>query len=243
MNLQKHFDKDSLHHAYLIEGARDEVAPEIIKFLESLKIKTKSNPDLVEISVDSFKMEDARNLKLYGAHKGFSDAQNAKKIFIISANNFLIEAQNTLLKLFEEPIENTYFFIITPDASTILKTLLSRFYLITPRQHLGGELEDAEKFIKMTPKNRLDFIKELLTVEELEDEEGNEIATLDSARSRALKFLNALESVLHKRMSRTVLDMSVFEHFFKVREFLRMPGSSAKTLMESVALITPNFSK
>lgn len=244
--ISKYLDKNNLHHAYLIEGARDEVAPEILKFLESLKIKTKGNPDLVEISVDSFKMEDARNLKLHGGHKGFSDDKNAKKIFIISANNFLLEAQNSLLKLFEEPIENTYFFIITPDTSTIVKTLLSRFYLITPRQRLGGEVEDAEKFIKMSPKNRLDFIKELLTVEELEDaptevgvptEVGKDVS-MDSARSRALKFLNALESVLHKK---TVLDTSVFHHLFKVREFLRMPGSSAKTLMESVALITPSF--
>jgi len=33
----------------------------------------------------------------------------------------------------------------------------------------------------------------------------------------------------------------MFQHFLKVREFLRMPGSSAKNLMESVALIIPIF--
>ena len=82
-----------------------------------------------------------------------------------------------------------------------------------------------------------------------EDEDGNEVVVLDSTRTQALKFLNALESVavsktvFDKNMSRTVLDIRVdfFEHIFKVREFLRMPGSSTKTLMESVAIIVPSF--
>ncbi len=85
---------------------------------------------------------------------------------------------------------------------------------------------------------RLDFIKEMLVEEESEDADGNEIAVLNSARSRAINFLNALESVL---VSRAVLDSNIFPHFFKVREVLRMPGSSTKMLMESVALVVPDF--
>lgn len=236
--IQKHLDKNNLHHAYLIEGNREGVVPEIIKFLQGLKIKTEGNPDLVQIHTNSFKIDDARNLKVYGTQKGYSEDKAAKKIFIISANNFLLEAQNSLLKLFEEPIENTYFFVITPDASGLLKTLVSRFYFISEKSDSAPELKDAEKFIKMPIKTRLDFIKELL----VEPEENSDRA-LDSVRVKALKFLNALEVTLHKQTPRGILDTSVFHHFFKVREFLRMPGSSPKTLMESVALITPNLSK
>ena len=87
----------------------------------------------------------------------------------------------------------------------------------------------------MSLKNRLDFIKELL----IDAEEEN--LAVDSARSKALNFLNNLESALHKKMSKAVFDTKVFEHFFSVRKFLRMPGSSTKSLMESVALITPNM--
>ncbi|HEV7702550.1 MAG TPA: hypothetical protein VGO63_03875 [Candidatus Paceibacterota bacterium] len=241
MNIEKYLDKENLHHAYLVEGSRDEIIPEILEFLKSLKIKTEGNPDVVQMHTDTFKIDDARNLKIYGREKGYT---SAKKIFIISANNFLSEAQNSLLKLFEEPIENTYFFIVAPDASVFIKTLSSRLYFISTKSDISAELKDAEKFIKMPLKSRLDFIKELLTTEELEDEEGlsaqagNEVIQLDSIRSKALKFLNALESVFHKKMPKTAFDTSVFEHIFKVREFLRMPGSSPKTLMESVALIT-----
>ena len=28
----EHLDKDNLHHAYLIEGAHEEIVPEILKF-------------------------------------------------------------------------------------------------------------------------------------------------------------------------------------------------------------------
>jgi len=239
--LKEYLNKNNLHHAYLIEGNRDEILKEVLEFIKSLGIKTAGNADVAQISLDSFKVEDARNLKSYAMERGFSNEKNAKKIFIISANNFLLEAQNSLLKIFEEPIENTHFFIITPDASALLKTLVSRFYFISAGSGLTEELKDAQKFIAMPLQSRIDFIKDLLAETEEEDEEGNEIVALDSTRSKALKFLNALEVALYKKMSRGVLDIVCFEHFFKVREFLRQPGSSAKTLMESVALVIPNF--
>ncbi len=243
MSIKEHLDKDNLHHAYLIESGKDEALPIIFDFIKSLKIKIENNPDLVQIYTDSFKIEDARNLKIYGNQKGYS---SSKKIFIIFANNFLLEAQNSLLKLFEEPIENTYFFVITPDTSNILKTLLSRFYFISAKPDVTLEVKDAlgrspmgeaEKFIKMPLKNRLDFIKEMLSEKDTEDEE--EVVVLDSNRAKILRFLNSLEYSLHKNIKKGAIDVKVFEHIFKTREILRMPGSSPKTLIESVALVIP----
>jgi len=240
MGILKHLDKNNLHHAYLIEGKREEVLPEIFNFLENLGIKTSSNPDFLHLSFDSFKIDDAYNLKSIQYEKSFS---NNKKIFLISANNFLLEAQNTLLKIFEEPIENTHFFIIVPNTDILLKTLVSRFYLIKAPTRVGAptEVGNAEKFIKMSLRERIDFVKELITEEEKEEEPAIET---QSIRAKSLKFLNALESVLvskmpfDKNMSKAGFDI---QHIFKVREFLNQPGSSLKSLMESIALITPNF--
>lgn len=255
--ISKHLDKNNLHHAYLIEGARDEIIQEITKFVKSLGVDTLGNPDFIQINLDSFKIEDARNLKSYVLDKSFSPVKNSKKVFLISANNFLLEAQNTLLKIFEEPIENTHFFVVVPDIHSLLKTFISRFYVISARQDLV-ENQDAEKFITMPLNKRIEFIKELLAEVEEEDEEGNEIVVLDSARSKALKFLNELESTLHSKFVKNFFGFTLpglpggsytdknslqicLQHIFKVREFLRMPGSSAKTLMESVAIVVPNF--
>ncbi|HEV7423601.1 MAG TPA: hypothetical protein VGO21_00230 [Candidatus Paceibacterota bacterium] len=246
MDIFNHLDKNNLHHAYLIEGAREELVPEVLKFVKSLGIETEGNPDFLYISTDSIKIEDARNLKSFAMEKGFGIGKNTKKIFLISANSFLLEAQNSLLKMFEEPIENTIFFLVVPDAHALLKTLVSRFYFISARQDLTEETINADKFIALPLQKRIDFIKELLVEEDenLEEEPplGGSSSKLDSSRSKALKFLNALESALHKKLiSNTSLNITYFEHFFKVREFLRMPGSSTKSLMESVALVIPDF--
>jgi hypothetical protein len=101
MNLiSQHFNKENLHHAYLIEGDREEVTPEITDFLESIGIKINNNPDFYHIKLDALKIDDARNLKSLTSEKSFVDG---KKIFLLSVNSILLEAQNTLLKIFEEP--------------------------------------------------------------------------------------------------------------------------------------------
>ena len=256
MNLiQKHFNKESLHHAYLIEGNRDEVVPEVFEFLKTLKISTEGNPDLVNITIDNFKIDEALELRGMSVDKSFS---SAKKIFIVCANTISLDAENVLLKMFEEPKTDTHFFLIVPDKNTLLKTLLSRFYVISPIPGIGEESKEAEAFIAMSVSSRIDFIKELLIEPEEEDTEGNEIVVLDSARSKALKFLNAIEQALHSKLLKNYAGSSLsglpdgshtdpnflttcFAHFFKVREFLRMPGSSTKSLMEGVALVIPNF--
>ncbi len=223
----KNLDKNSLHHAYLIEGEKEEILPELFEFLKQI------TSEIIQINLDTFKINDARNLKSYSTEKGFSNEKNAKKIFIISANSFLLEAQNSMLKMFEEPIENTHFFVITPDIHNLLPTFVSRFYLISCARQ--GLTQDADKFIKMPLVKRMDFLKELLVVSDEEEED----LSLDSARSRALKFLNSVELALHKKFLENHEQAKFFDHLFKVRKFLRMPGSSPKTLMESVALTIP----
>ncbi|KKR43891.1 hypothetical protein A2356_02935 [Candidatus Nomurabacteria bacterium RIFOXYB1_FULL_39_16] len=235
MGILEHLDKNNLHHAYLIEGARDEIVPEVLAFCEDINIKTSGNPDFCHISIDNFKIDEAFDLRAMSTNKSFS---SEKRIFLICANSFSLDAENVLLKMFEEPVPDTHFFLIVPDANALLKTLVSRFYLISPTPGVGVGITEAEKFIAMPLRDRIDFIKELLTEIEEEDEEGNEIVAQDSTRSKAIKFLNTLESVLHNNFLK---NKDCFEHIFKVREFLRMPGSSTKSLMESVALVIPSF--
>jgi DNA polymerase III delta prime subunit len=251
MKLIEHINKDNLHHAYLIEGDREEVVAEVISIMEGLGIEVSGNSDFVRVSADSFKVDDARNLKSFAGERVSSAG---KKIFLISANNFLLEAQNTLLKMFEEPIENTHFFLTVPDTSALLGTFLSRFYVIKTKKEVDSL--QAEEFIKMPLARRIDFVKELLQESEDEDEEGNEIIVLNSARAKALKFLNALEASIHSKFFKNPSGLlqsatgtfpaqdslkTCISQIFQVRKFLRMPGSSAKSLMESVALVVPKF--
>ena len=234
----QHLDKNNLHHAYLIEGMRDEIIPEILVWLESLGVKTSANPDFCQILIDNFKKEEAMDLRSMGSEKSFGAE---KKIFIVGANSFSLDAQNILLKMFEEPIENTHFFLIVPDAHILLRTLVSRFYLISSRQGLAKDrLKEAEKFIALPLNKRIEFIKLLIAEEESDNKE--EIVVDNSARSKALEFLDTLELVLHNKFvqsSTLNIKTDFFEQIFTAREFLRQPGSSVKSLMESVALTIP----
>ncbi|MDQ3075676.1 MAG: hypothetical protein M3Q34_00920 [bacterium] len=233
----KHINKNNLHHAYLIEGNKEEVIPEIFSLLKELNIETKANPDFLQIDLDSFKIDDARTLKSLTSEMSFSNDIASKKVFIISANSFLLEAQNSLLKVFEEPIENTHFFIVAPSTQIFLPTLLSRFYVIKNNSGTNLDVKEAQLFIQMPLGQRIDYLKDLL--KGTEDDEESET---DSPRTKALRFLDGLEQVLHKSyISKTVFDKNTntFEQIFKVRKYLRQPGSSAKSLMESVALSIP----
>ncbi|MFA6273566.1 MAG: hypothetical protein WC662_00195 [Candidatus Paceibacterota bacterium] len=255
MKVSDHLDKNNLHHAYLIEGLREEIIPEILEYIESLGIKTLGNPDFCQISMDNFKIDEALNLRSMGTEKAFTDN---KKIFVVSANNFSLDAQGVLLKMFEEPIENTHFFLIVPEADVLLRTLVSRFYLIKTKSNLDNLEKEVEKFISMPLSERIIFVKSLITDEEESTSpqpspyqgEGE----LNSPRSKALKFLNVLESVLHQKVfnvekdrplqdwkGRSFSSTDFFDKIFTAREFIRQPGSSTKSLMEMVALIVPKL--
>lgn len=243
-------NKNNLHHAYLIEGKKEVNLPLVLEILSELGINITNNPDFYHLEVDSFKMKDGEYLKTLTSNKSFSDKVGSKKIFIISANSFLLEAQNSLLKVFEEPIENTHFFVLTPSVSVFIPTLLSRFYVI--REDIDEQNIDKEvdTFLKSSKFQRIEFLKVLLKgsnrdEEDEDDSEGDEIV-VDSPKSKALKFLDGLELALHKNLYKKFTSngdskniKSIFEQIFKVRKYLRQPGSSAKSLMESVALSIP----
>lgn len=231
LGLAEHFNKNKLHHAYLIEGNEKEIIPEVLEFLSLLGLDIHNNPDIYHISFDVLKIDDAKEIKTLTTEKSFG---NKKKIFLIVVNDILLQAQNTLLKTFEEPIENTIFFLITPNSSFLLDTLVSRFYLIkTNNEEKKDELKEAENFILMTVNQRIDFIKNFLKEE---DEEAEE-----SKKTKALRLVNELELLLHNKFTSEQKDFKYLEHLLKVREYLNQPGSSVKTLLESLALVIPKF--
>ena len=238
LKISESFNKENLHHAYLVEGAQSEILPQILELVSGWGIQTSGNPDFYSISIDSFKIDEAFDLRRMGQEKGA-----AKKIFVICTNSISPDAQNVLLKLFEEPIKNTHFFVVVPEIDSLIKTLISRFYVIkaapTPKG-IGAPTENVgEKFIAMPLRMRIEFLKELLAEP---DEDNDEIISQNSSRAKALHFLNALETALHSKLNfNKQMNVDFFEHIFKTREFLRQPGSSAKMLMESVALSVPTI--
>ncbi len=228
----KELSKDNLHHAYLLRGERGEMLSSILEFVKSIGIETENNPDFSVSEVDTLKVETARELRSLFAERGYGEE---KKVFVISVNAILNDAQNTLLKVFEEPIENVIFFLIIPSETQLLKTLVSRFYVVDTERGVVN-IKEAKKFLQMTQSMRIDFLKNFLAEED--EEEGE---PTDSVRAKAIRFLNEVESVLHEEFKKNTQLSSSMEEILKARKHLRFVGSPTKTILESVALRIPKF--
>ena len=86
-------------------------------------------------------------------------ASNEQKYIILCGTTFRHEAQNSLLKVLEEPPRNVVFIIITTSKSAILPTILSRI----PHKYLKKTKEKVHcniNFLTLDLKETYTFLKE-----------------------------------------------------------------------------------
>lgn len=217
-----------LHHAHVLEGAHDEIVATLVPLLEQyLNIPTQGNPDFFVRYYESLGVDEARALKESQTRASFV---GARKIFIISTNSFTREAQNALLKTFEEPTEGTHFFIILPRVEMLLPTLRSRVLVVSG----GMSHEDdakilAEKFIDSSLEGRFAMAKKMA-----EKKAGESVD-----RELFRRMLDHIERILYTRMTgiQDTKTTGVFHEIFKAKTYLADRGSSPKMLLEHVAII------
>jgi DNA polymerase III subunit delta' len=150
------FGKDNLNHAYLLLGEIEHVKKELLNHLESLGISAAGNPDFHLYEGEGFGIGEARLLQDRALGRAFGE----KKIFIITSLRFTLEAQNALLKTLEDPTPNTHYFIISREEASIIPTLRSRMQSIRfIRENTKAFSEDAEVFLNLPIKDRLEFAK------------------------------------------------------------------------------------
>lgn len=86
-------------------------------------------------------------------------SSNQTKYIILCGNSFRSEAQNSLLKVLEEPPKNIVFIIVTTSKTNILPTILSRM----PHKYLKKRVDRVDidfDFLKMDLKDLYKFLKE-----------------------------------------------------------------------------------
>ncbi len=208
-----------LHHVYILEGEKESTREKLYHFLENeLEEKVKGNPDLWHTRHETLTIDDARELRDTQANKAIS---TGRKLFIIETRFMTIEAQNALLKVFEEPTPNTYFFIITPTAEVFLPTLKSRVVRIAVEGNENDAQELAQDFLKNSYKKRLETVAGI--VEEKD-------------KGQAIELINALLVELHDKKQK---DTQVMQELLTTRNYLNDRSPSLKLLLEHIALIVP----
>jgi DNA polymerase III delta prime subunit len=193
------------------------------------KIESQGNTDFFDRSYENMTIDDARELKT--AHGMRPVGEMGKKIFIIRANAIGHEAQNALLKLFEEPADYAHFFLIVPSAHILLPTVKSRMLEVKhdsgdkiQEESHGEIIEEAEAFVKLTPAKRLDVVKKL--VEDVSKEK--------KTKQDAINFLNAIQAVVYKQgVKKNTSALDAIEH---ARTYMNDRAPSVKMLLEYVAL-------
>ena len=139
-------------HAYLVLG--DPVSAEKELCIE------RGSPDFFPFREALFGIEEARALVEMANRRSFT----GKKIFFITPERITLEAQNALLKTFEEPTLDTQFFLCVSDESIILPTLRSRMQVVDGQRRVLTK--KAEKFLSLPLTKRIEFAKKFADSEE-----------------------------------------------------------------------------
>lgn len=227
----EHYKKTGyLHHAHLIEGDGATLVPILLSALERyMGIVAQGNPDVSMFSYESLGIDEARVLVEMQSRAGFG--KSVLKIFIITTSSFTREAQNALLKTFEEPTASTHFFIILPRLNTILPTLKSRMVIVDRRLTSVKREDDtnaiAEKFLDSSLEERLVIAKKLT------DKKTGEPVDREKIR----QVLDNLERILYTRLAGEPKGAEIFREIFQAKTYLSDRGSSPKMLLDHLAIV------
>lgn len=224
--LELHKDSILQHHAYLISGDRELAVENLFSFFEKeMRLAVKGNPDFYYGEYDGLGIDESRALRDMAFKKAMS---GGARFFVIAFNSITIEAQNALLKIFEEPPQNTHFFIITQSAEILLPTLRSRLMSISKKcdNKDNISLNLSKQFLSSKAVGRLVLIKEII-------ENKDKVAAID--------FLNNLEAFLYKKNKLEKDNLFGFEEILKCRQYLRGRSASVKMILEHISIILPVF--
>lgn len=169
-------------------------------------------------------IDEARELANEASFKSIS----GRALYVLGAGSISHDAQQALLKLFEEPQEGSVFVLLTPPGM-LMATLRSRFVEYPERLEEDETAKsEASKFLKNAGKERSAQIAALLK------EEGGE-------KERVREFINSLEKALHtahkkkptKELREALSDIQM------VRGYLADRSASLKMLLEHLAIALP----
>ncbi len=211
----------NLHHANLLVGSVESAESYLHSLCDSLDIKLANNLDFCAFRMETFGIDEARELRLLAARKAVTTAgagQVGRKIFLISSARLTLEAQNALLKIFEDPFPGTYFFLVTREEALIIPTLRSRLETIRIPESRTLQSGNAKEFLSLPLKDRLLFAKKFA-------DENMDLPV----------FLDSLLLLLKKQKeTRTLL-----ESVYNLRRFADDPARLPRLIIEHLSLVLP----
>ncbi|MBE2984787.1 DNA polymerase III subunit delta' [Campylobacter sp. RM9344] len=106
-------------------------------------------------------------------------AEKEEKLLVIMAKNYKTEAQNSLLKIIEEPPRNVKFLIATNSKNLLLQTIRSRM-IVENRLEKPKRMDINLNLKSLDLKDVMKFIDEYIELERSENFDKNELKSLIS---------------------------------------------------------------
>jgi len=235
------------HHAFAIEAEAEEgieIAQTWVEKELGMKAKNPStklgasNPDVVVLRYGLFSVADARRVLEVAASVPLA---GENKVLIISASRAYHEAQNALLKLFEEPPPGMHLFLVLPSLGGLLPTLRSRVQVLQGYKdesikYKGKSIsKEAEEFIKASKERRSAIIKKLTSGKD--EEERREL------RDEAIEIVNGVEAAAYQQRGNTLQFpkgvSSLLNDIAVLRSHLYDRSAPVKMILEHLSLVIP----
>lgn len=218
------FELDQLTHATVITGNREKNKTELQKLFQEKKLISHTPIEVFVFEYESLKIDMLRD-------EIFPILQQKNTIvsrfFIISAQQYVREAQHAFLKNLEEPEQGTHIILLVDDVSKLLPTILSRAPLIAGDTSRDDSRLTTEAFLPKSLTERFLFIE---TWTKNKNDEDN------VSKSEIISFINSLEKELWER---TIRDEQLYTDIRQVRDYVDIRGSSHRVLLDFLAMICP----
>jgi DNA polymerase III delta prime subunit len=165
--------------AYFIATESEEGIGKAEAFAErELGVSGRDNPDLVVLRYSLFSVEDARKLLDIAVAAPVGE----RKAVIVSVTRFFHEAQNALLKLFEEPPANVTLVLVIPSDGVLLPTLRSRLTALPGNGGASIISPLAQEFLAVSGEEREKLISKLIDRTKSDKDEEKQAARNDAVR-------------------------------------------------------------
>lgn len=183
------------HHAYVYGGdrARGLKSAELYA-RETLGLTGDTHPDRIMLEFGLFSVDDAREVARFAAS---APVAGEHKLIAIAATRVFHEAQNALLKLFEEPTPGTTLVLIVPSVGMLLPTLLSRVIPL-PVEADEDTPDPAAQFLALSQAERDKFLTKLVERSKSDKDEEKQ-----AARGDAIALAEGLMRAAHHKQHKT----------------------------------------
>lgn len=218
------------HHAYVYEGPSSLLEPLAKDARVRFGFTDEADPDVRVELWEKFGIEESRAL----VERMSLRTTQGRALHVLCMVRSTSDAQQALLKLFEEPAEGVVFVLLVPHGM-LLPTLRSRF-LEYPENisrlnlDMGGgqEISTAQEFLAWPYAKRSAWITAFI--------KGDD----DGGREKVRNFINALEAELYARLANKPQDVqSGLQDIARFRAYLADSAPSVKMILEHFAATLP----